>query len=754
MFDIHVPISKLVEKQIPSFYREQKSGLVNLIVDYYRWLEQEDNVLYKSRSLLSERDIYNASTLAVNELTRQYLLSFPARTSASKITLIRHALNLYKVKGTDLGIETLFRAIYNKHAKVYLPGDNILKPSDGQWYRPEYIEVTNVPNLQSYVGKTIQALGTRATAVVENYQQIIVNRKTIDVLFLSNARGIFRYGDYVRIKDTSGLTNIPRIVGSLTALSILNGGAGFVPGETLNVYGSGTQGKAKVVTTSDFNGRVSFALQNPGSGYKLSTLPIIRPQVQLTLQATNTNITTGQIIFTAAGANGIIMASNTGNKTLNLQEITPGYAINATAQTALYMVIGRLTNTYFTVGETITQMNGPTPVANGIIFSVDTSTGNTGYYVRSVRGSFSTSTYNANGVPQLTITGNTSGANGFLFSTTGGNTGTVTISEIVGGGEGASFRIGALFDQEYISVNTDYIRNFIGTALTLFTTNAAGTATASLGGNTVTGSGSAFNTQYAVGQYLRINSGANGEIRRITAIANATSLSVDDLFTINHVGVQHFRDQASYNFQAVSGVVDTENLSTIIGTALSIEESQVGSIQYLAGINPGRNYNLDPYVTIEEPSIAALLLPDGLGSYKGLNANVAADAGSVSGVVTGVLLTDRGFGYERAETVTLESANSPFVVTARAIVLEQGLGEGEFLSTRGFLSSDQYIQDPYYQEFSYEIQTDLDRSAYLGVVNRLAHPAGTRMYSKFLLTAEQVDTTPELVYTDQVQSAA
>jgi hypothetical protein len=61
--------------------------------------------------------------------------------------------------------------------------------------------------------------------------------------------------------------NAPIVFGSLSAISIENGGLGFSVGDLLNVSGSGSGAIARVAATRSENGRVQFKLVNGGYGF-------------------------------------------------------------------------------------------------------------------------------------------------------------------------------------------------------------------------------------------------------------------------------------------------------------------------------------------------------------------------------------------------------------------------------------------------------------------------------------------------------
>lgn len=66
---------------------------------------------------------------------------------------------------------------------------------------------------------------------------------------------------------------------------------------------------------------------------------------------------------------------------------------------------------------------------------------------------------------------------------------------------------------------------------------------------------------------------------------------------------------------------------------------------------------------------------------------------------------------------------------------------GRYEGTYGFLSSDKYLQDgDFYQEFSYVIKSGQTINRYRDVVNKLVHPAGTKLFGSVLYTLDIVNT--------------
>lgn len=753
MHNIENNIDIFIPQQIPLFYNEYGTEFVEFLRQYYKWLQSAGKPINVARELLEYGDIDTTVDPYLQKIEGKYLANIPTTSALSRKKLLKNALELYRNKGNERSYDILFRALYNEDVLIYTPGQDMLRLSDGEWIEPAYLEVSYVSDISQYVNKEIVGIGSGAKAIVENYQQIIVNNKTIDILILSNVRGFFRRGEFIKLYGSLQINNLPKILGSLSGLSVVDGGANFNVGDILSVSGEGKQGKARVVNTITLDGKVDFKLVGPGSGYNINTIPIVQTRVRLDLAAANNNIRPGQLLYQNDNiANGTVFSIS--NSDVVVKEITAGFQTGSSFKTAITFTMSKLANTAnsFQTGEVIRQFNqSNVQIANGTISTI--SAANTTFVITDVLGEFVISQFSNTGNAVFHVTSSNSNVNGFIHSITGGgNTGSGTIVDVTGGGSGASFRIGDLFDIEQILICSDNIRDYLNKGITFFNESSPATGNVSVTANTanVVGTSTTFTTTYTSNSYLQVDIGGSKEVRRIQSITNNTFLTTETVFDSTHTNVNHFTDGTNYGFPALSSATDIENLNTIIGSALTFELQEVGSIAYLRAINPGTGYRLQPFVTMTYAPVAALAIQDFVyGGIKGNNAIITATAGIANGIVTAVAVVDSGYGFEPGEFVTMEKEGSPFGVTGRALVINQGKGQGRWKNTRGFLSSDKFIQDSrYYQEYSYEIQTNLNQSKYHDVVKKILHPIGTEMFGKVLITEQLTSDDSVIVATE------
>lgn len=290
MRDIEDHISPFIESQFPGFFKEQGGDFIAFVKAYYEWMETTGQATDLARNLFEYRDIDKTIDDFIVYFKQKYLRDLPYNTSTNKRLLVKHIQDLYRTKGTERGAELLFRLLYNADANVYYPGEDVLKPSDGEWKVPEYIELSPSTNNKALVGQTVVGTATGATAFAERIVRKRIAGKFIDVLFISARSGNFAYAERVVIQKNPVVEGAPKVIGSLTDLVVTNGGQDFQLGDVLRLNsGSGQQGKAIVTGISTETGLVTFTIENGGFGYTTDADVVISARNLTIANTTNAN---------------------------------------------------------------------------------------------------------------------------------------------------------------------------------------------------------------------------------------------------------------------------------------------------------------------------------------------------------------------------------------------------------------------------------------------------------------------------------
>lgn len=412
-------ISPLVQSHFPDFYKEQGPLFILFVEEYYKWLENnlEDyanytgalltgNPLYHSRNLLNYRDIDKTVDDFFVYFKEKYLKGVEVETNISKRRLIKASQDLFSSKGSTRSLDLFFKLIYGTKIEIYSPGEDILKPSDGTWVVPVYLELSRTSRTLQFPGKQITGSISSATAFVEYIITRNINGKLIDIAFLSDVKGNFQVGEIVL--DQPNVVDAPKIVGSLSGINITAGGELFTVGEIVNIISSrGVEGQALITEIESVTGLVRFRIIDGGWGYSNTAESVVSEKVILvsnvyntntSITSFNTNETVSQNLYNFQ-LTEVVGTFNAGSKFNNGNTSTPSVSVvvsatqnAATANTAnlvLNQISGNVftnsiiydvnkeiiatdTLTLFSIGDVIVQRNTGTGSNNttGVISSI------------------------------------------------------------------------------------------------------------------------------------------------------------------------------------------------------------------------------------------------------------------------------------------------------------------------------------------------------------------------------------------------
>jgi len=284
MKDLESLISPFIQSQFPEFYESEGPRFIDFVQQYYSWMEQQNQAVGAARSLFRIRDIDTTYEEFVVHFKEKYLLGLPLTSSANTRTLTKFAKDLYLEKGTAAGVELVLQGLFNVESEVRYPREALFKTSAGAWYTPVYLELSPAERTRDFVGKEVLGSQSQAKAFLESVVRRRVQGKYLDVAYLSNLRGNFETGDIITESANTILLNAPKVIGSLSSLTVTSGGAELTVGQLFDITSTnGKQGVARVASISNQTGKVVFifesALESGGWGYSSTPEVLVSSKV-------------------------------------------------------------------------------------------------------------------------------------------------------------------------------------------------------------------------------------------------------------------------------------------------------------------------------------------------------------------------------------------------------------------------------------------------------------------------------------------
>jgi hypothetical protein len=648
----------------------------------YGTLASKGNANYHIRRLYDYDDIDKTTDDFVLYFKQKYLQGIQFETQTKTRMLVKHALDIYRAKGTERALDLLFRIVFGVGATFYYPGDDVFKLSDGEWFVPRYIEVSLNNNTDKFINKQIVGLSSGATAFAESLIRRTIKGRFIDILYISAINGTFETNEIITATDGSVPPDqSPRMIGSLTTVEINDDGVSelYKVGDEVNISSNkGEQAIGRVTSVSDIVGLVNFSVANSGYAFTANANVFISEQV-LVLSNVNAgdpvtyydlfegisqplaNIAYRQANNTwTVGAN--VYTYNANNVLQGQGSILAVTESNSTAGTLLCRYdSGNLNSTQLysyanAMSANINAFLDVTATGNVIGFSSNSTITTSNLVGSFVRGE---EIYQFNIVNGSNVKSTNATLNNYVFGI--GSNGSMTLlnvhSSFVVGGTIVGATSGATATVQTVSLNLGYING--------------NNSFTSLPNNFIVGSVIGTNaTVSAIGS----GSGASFQLSNTLNFSEDVVLYTDILDPYLNMAL----NTGAYGLPANTSA----NLSSVIGNSLAQNTFTIGRPSKITNINKGALYNIPPFALVYEPKTFPF------EHYGRLNIELDQNPFFIGELVTQESVNSRGgVVASNGNFITVDNfrfnANNIFIPTVNAttiLVGDQSGGQANIIS--------------------------------------------------------------------------
>ena len=361
--DIEKNLSLFVKNQFPAIYREDGPELVQLVEDYYKFSEtQENQHIYQQRRLFETKDIDTTLESMIIFFKKKFLADLPLKTDTIKF-IIKNILDLYRSKGTARGIELFFAIFYQEfEIEIIYPAEKMQKVSDSDWKQGVYLQMFPNNNLftsksakeysyKDLLARNIEGSVSKAKASVRSINFFILNGIKTPVIYLDGIQGTFSKYEDILCNINGEVVSFGKANGSLSKFTIVDRsdvGArrknlpGREIGEVLNVHQKdGNAGKAIVTAVTDeASGQISYDVDDGGYGYTIANTRLIVSDQSIILDNSengyNLGFIIGEILEDSNGVQGEVVGQNLssiGVKLVDQTSTNTGFGVNLAVTT-------------------------------------------------------------------------------------------------------------------------------------------------------------------------------------------------------------------------------------------------------------------------------------------------------------------------------------------------------------------------------------------------------------------------------------
>lgn len=694
MTQIDKQVSFKIENQFPAIYRENGRELVQLVEEYYKFVETAQNQhVYNSRRLFEYKDIDTTLNELLIYFKNKFLSDLPFNDETIQI-VVKNIMSLYRRRGTEEGLKLFFRLFFEENAEVYYPARDIFKASDSEWKVGTYIRL--FPNegkfksvsldqeftYRDLLGKTIVGSNSQAKAVVDKINFVLLRETIYPILYLNSVFGTFEAFDKISTLIEDQPIQFGEIYGSMTDVEIdtnYKGTTNNEIGDVLDVKTENGFGGKVIVNevTENFTGQISYEVLDGGFGYTIDNTRLHVSNQNIQFEGnTQPQFEVFETLQDQFGNEGFVVGQN---------ENFVGIKMNA--------------NSAFSNSSNISTLDRDTNL-----------------------------TFDSSEIFFLTEKNDTSP--GPLFPETGNPN---------------SVKVGEINNTESVSLITDVIGDYLNVPLNSSNYNDVPPALKPMSGNT-----DPININNRLDEAFDLTPFEIGSIVNFVNI-NPGEDYVNDVFAVAEDPVMgafnRFRQIITLNdFSAAFSIGTIIKQGSVRGKIEAIEENSLFVLPFsYYGFN-----DADP-IALEsggEVFTIASISTDYGSSLYGFNAEIDAETNFATGKILDVNVIDSGFGYFNSERAQLVNASGEIQAEGEVKARGAGVTEG-FWSTlnshlNGYTLDDQgepteyfnsgkFIQDSdFYQEYSYQVKSKLGIETYRDLLKEINHVAGSKMFGKFV----------------------
>ena len=691
-----------IAQQFPAYYREEGQELVDLVEQYYRFVETESNMgVYNNRRLFEYRDVGTTLANMIIYFKNKYMSELPYLDDQTTRFVIKNILALYRRKGTESGIKLFFRMFYQEDVDIKYPSQYMFKPSASVWKQGVYLQMypnnnsfTNSDGTKQYeykdlISRNIYGSISKAKAIVDKINFVYLNKTLTPIIYITDPKGKFiKYDDILTRIDGEDVS-FGRLNGSADSLTIdltFGGTTGNKIGDIFQIESEYGRGATAIVTDleDEFTGTVNYTLTDGGFGYTIENTKLFVSNQVIILDNANFEFVPLEILTDTAGNQGTVIGQNSTSVGIMME---PGQEFNISRDIT---AVAR--------GKTYTAYNPSTQT--GDIF---------------------------------TVSSKNDSSPGPLYANTGDPT---------------HARVEELEDIEVVSLITDKISNFLNVPLNSADFNAVPPALVSM-----SGVASPVTLATPLEQAFDLSPFNIGVIKSFENI-NPGEDYVNDVWALvrdetMEAFARHEQVLLISNYSASFSVGDriTQN-----GTGINGIITQIDNDAQTIYVRPYAYYGFEEGYTINHKGnnyTVSAIQRNYRSERLGANADMTSKTLFSTGRIAAAEIRNSGFGYFDGETVYLVDSNGTRVARATIHANSQGITSGFWGGQQSHINGytktfaddgeDVYydgkikIQDSdYYQEYSYEIDSTVDKGRYETELKNNVHLAGTKLFSKFL----------------------
>ena len=278
-----------IEEQVPEYIRSNFPVFVTFLQKYYAFMDQESK--QGDEIINYTNDLDAASTTFLDKWRGALVGDFPKSISLDKSFFYKRAKDFYEAKGSKESIQAFFRVMFNENVDVTYPSKYVLRPSDAIYSKERAVKLQEsehggVKEPIELEGKKIDIRYSETTGSVTILKQhnatvarVEKNSYQTNGLTLQRFELILDFDEVVEDVSGPGAGAAATVTigtggdaGKITAVTVTNGGAGYVAVPKVLIGGDGSGAEAIATVSNGQVTAINVTAGKEGSGYTAASV--------------------------------------------------------------------------------------------------------------------------------------------------------------------------------------------------------------------------------------------------------------------------------------------------------------------------------------------------------------------------------------------------------------------------------------------------------------------------------------------------
>lgn len=255
-------LSQQITSQIPSHIIENHPRFIDFLKAYYEWLSADQNPFGHLKNHMDYLSFEKSLDSYTDMMKREYLSDVPDEVLLDKELFIKWSKKFNLARGSHQSYSFLFKLLFDEDGvSIYLPKENILKTSDGEWIQGESrMLLANTANISDFSFQVLtqeKDIGAGeiefSYATIQDAKKVKYGKYDLIELTVSDIDGDFSFAQPV-YTELGGESWIVKTIGSI---NIIDEGTNYLPGDKVELGNIGGYLVEGIILSETFDTKVT-----------------------------------------------------------------------------------------------------------------------------------------------------------------------------------------------------------------------------------------------------------------------------------------------------------------------------------------------------------------------------------------------------------------------------------------------------------------------------------------------------------------